>query len=89
MTDKSSPVASLSLSTGNWTTPSGTTTTSERLLPQETALMTAYYTLLMALSVVSNGTIGVVFYKKPQLLTVSNNFVLNLACCDIGMSHVY
>ncbi|XP_025083422.1 G-protein coupled receptor 161-like [Pomacea canaliculata] len=48
--------------------------------------MTAYYTLLMALSVVSNGTIGVVFYKKPQLLTVSNNFVLNLACCDIGLS---
>ncbi|XP_070208055.1 beta-1 adrenergic receptor-like [Littorina saxatilis] len=59
---------------------------SEKVLTREDVLMTLYLSVLLVLSVMSNGTIGCVFYKKPQLLTVSNNFVLNLACCQLGLS---
>ncbi|XP_076451284.1 visual pigment-like receptor peropsin [Babylonia areolata] len=60
--------------------------TSEKLLPQEVTLMTTYMCVVLVLSVVSNGTLACVFYRKRQLLTVSNYFVLNLACCQLGLS---
>ncbi|XP_067658312.1 probable G-protein coupled receptor 45 [Haliotis asinina] len=45
-----------------------------------------YFTLVFLISLLCNGTICVVFYKRPQLLTVSNSFVLNLTCCELGLS---
>ena len=47
-------------------------------------LMAVYLGTIMMLSVVFNGTICLVFYKKPHLLSISNCFVLNLSCCQLG-----
>lgn len=50
----------------------------------EAGVVTTYLVVLLLMSVFCNGTIGCVFYSKPQLLTVSNSLVLNLACCQLG-----
>ncbi|XP_048238815.1 G-protein coupled receptor 161-like isoform X2 [Haliotis rufescens] len=46
----------------------------------------SYFAVVFLLSLLCNGTICVVFHKRPQLLTVSNSFVLNLTCCQLGLS---
>ena len=40
--------------------------------------------IIFIVSMVMNGTVCLVFYKKTQLLSVSNTFVLNLICCQLG-----
>ncbi|KAL8584124.1 hypothetical protein ACOMHN_011739 [Nucella lapillus] len=60
--------------------------TSDELLTQEVRTVTAYLCVVLVLSMVGNGTLGCVFYSKRQLLTVSNYFVLNMACCQLAMS---
>ncbi|CAG2206456.1 unnamed protein product [Mytilus edulis] len=39
--------------------------------------------IIFIVSMVMNGTVCLVFYKKTQLLSVSNTFVLNLICCQL------
>ena len=52
-------------------------------------LMAVYLGTILMLSVVFNGTICLVFYKKPHLLSISNCFVLNLTCCQLGKIYVF
>jgi len=40
--------------------------------------------IIFIISIAMNVTICLVFYKKSQLLTVSNTFVLNLIGCQLG-----
>ena len=54
------------------------------LLTSEYFLVTSYLTLVLVLAILTNGTVVAVFYTKPQLLTVSTNFVLNLSACQLG-----
>lgn len=71
-----SEILSASLST--------TAVRSEGVWGVEGGVVTTYLAVLLLLSVLCNGTIGCVFYSKPQLLTVSNSLVLNLTCCQLG-----
>ncbi|XP_063410109.1 G-protein coupled receptor 161-like [Mytilus trossulus] len=41
--------------------------------------------IIFIVSMVMNGTVCLVFYKKTQLLSVSNTFVLNLICCQLAI----
>ncbi|KAK3599602.1 hypothetical protein CHS0354_035843 [Potamilus streckersoni] len=49
-------------------------------------LMVLYLGALLIVSMLLNGVVCLVFYKKPHLLNISNSFVLNLSCCELGFS---
>ena len=62
-------------------------TVSSRERPSEevwSTLMAIYLGTVILLSLLLNGTLCLVFYKKQHLLSISNCFVLNLSCCQLG-----
>ncbi|XP_021360955.1 G-protein coupled receptor 161-like [Mizuhopecten yessoensis] len=42
--------------------------------------------VILALSVAANGMVCFVFYRKSNLLSISNSFVLNLSCSELALS---
>ncbi|XP_069116719.1 beta-1 adrenergic receptor-like [Argopecten irradians] len=42
--------------------------------------------VILALSLAANGMVCYVFYRKSNLLSISNSFVLNLSCSELALS---
>ncbi|XP_060073656.1 octopamine receptor beta-2R-like [Ylistrum balloti] len=50
------------------------------------SLMALCLGVILALSVAANGMVCFVFYRKSNLLSISNSFVLNLSCSELALS---
>ena len=50
------------------------------------SVVVSFLGLVLLTSLALNGTICLLFYRKRQLVTVANSFVLNLTACQLGES---